>query len=131
MDTILKAVAGILIAVVLCQVLSKQSKDIMILMVVTVCCLVFYASVAYLRPILSFIERLQLMGNFDSETLNILIKSVGIGLVAEITGLICNDIGNSAMGKSLQILAVIVILWLSVPLFNKLLDLLDTFLGAI
>jgi hypothetical protein len=43
--------------------------------------------------------------------------------VAEIAGLICTDAGNAALAKTIQILATAVILWLTLPLMQALLDL--------
>ena len=70
-------------------------------------------------------------GNLEPELLHSVLKAVGIGLLAELTGQICADSGNASLGKSLQILATAVILWLMLPLFTQLIDLLEEILGAI
>ena len=57
--------------------------------------------------------------------------AVGIGLVVEMGSLICADAGNSALGKTLQILGAIAVLWLSIPLINSLIALLEQILGDI
>lgn len=131
MDIVLKAVSGILITTVLTQILTKQNKDLSVLLVITVCCIVTAAAFDYLKPIVDFIRELQAIGNLNNEMIRILLKTVGIGLLTEITVLICADMGNASLGKGLQILSVAVILWLSLPLFQKLLDLLDAVLGAV
>ncbi|MBR4109877.1 MAG: hypothetical protein IKK41_06190 [Oscillospiraceae bacterium] len=131
MDVFLKAAAGVLVAVILVLVLMKQGKDLSVLLIVAVCAMVLCAALSYLQPIKDLIIRLQTIGQLDSDTLSILLKAVGIGLIAEVTGLICADAGNAAMGKTLQFLASAVILWLAIPLLNELLELLDTILGAI
>lgn len=131
MEIILKVIAGIIITVVFAQVISKNGKDITVLMITAVCCMVVFSSVAYLRPIIDFIQYLQTIGKLNTQMMRILLKAVGIGLLSEITCLICNDMGNSSLGKGLQILSTAVILWLSLPLFERLLDLLNTVLGAI
>jgi hypothetical protein len=41
------------------------------------------------------------------------------------------DAGNSAMGKAIQISAVFVILWLSIPLLNGMLELVRELLGGV
>lgn len=131
MEIILKAVSGILITVVLYHAISNQGKDISILLVIAVCCMVISAAFSYIRPVLEFFDQLRMTSMLNTQLLNILIKAVGIGLLAEVTSLICKDMGNEALGKSLQILASATILWLSLPLFTKLLDLLETVLGAV
>ena len=89
------------------------------------------AAFSYLKPIVDFLKSLQVLGQLNWEMVQILLKTVGIGLITEITALICTDMGNASLGKSLQILSVAVILWLSLPLFQRLLDLLDAVLGAV
>ena len=110
METYLKATACVLVAVVLCLTLSKHTKEMSLLLVMTVCCMVVIAAITYLTPVISFLEKLQTVGNLDADLLRILFKAVGIGLTAEITSLICEDAGNSALGKGLKLLASAVIL---------------------
>lgn len=131
MDVIIKAIAGVLIAIVLCQVLAKQGKDISVLLLIAVCCIVVSTAIAYLRPVVDFIRNLQSIGQLNTEMISVLFKAVGITLLTEITSMICSDMGNTSLGKSLQILSLAVILWLSLPLFEQLLALLDNILGSI
>ena len=128
METYLKATACVLVAVVLCLTVSKHTKELSLLLVMTVCCMVVMAAITYLTPVISFFEKLQTIGKLDTDMLRILLKAVGLGLTAEITALICEDAGNSALGKSLKILASAAILWLSVPLFTALIELLEEIL---
>lgn len=131
MNVFVKTIAGILIALVLGIVLDKQGKDISLLLTLAVCSMVMLAVVNYLQPVIAFIRRLQTIGQLDSGILQILMKSVGIGLLAEITGHICSDAGNAALGKTLQVLATVVILWMSIPLLNQLIDLIGQILGEV
>ena len=50
-------------------------------------------------------------------------------MIGDVAGLICADAGNAAMGKGLQFMAVAVILWLSLPMMNALLELIEGILG--
>lgn len=131
MDIFIKACAGILISVVLILVLSKQSKDMTVLLVISACCMVISAAFSYLESVLSFFYKLEELGNLNSSLLKTLLKATGIGMLTEIIQLICSDSGNAALGKSLQILGTAVIIWLSIPLFSELLDLAGNILGAL
>ena len=130
MDIFLKAAIGVLVTLVLCLVLAKQGKDLATLLALAVCCMVLTAAMTYFRPVLDFFQKLETMGNLDHDLVKTLLKAVGIGLLSEITGLVCADAGNSAMGKTLQILASVVILTLSLPIFTQLLELIETILVA-
>lgn len=131
MDTFLKAVAGVLIAVILCLTVSKSNKDISLLLVVATCCIVVAAAASYLSPVFSFFEQLQTLGDLDPNMIGILMKAVGVGMLSEIAGLVCEDAGNAAMGKSLKYLSAAVILYISLPLFTSLLSLLEEILVAV
>lgn len=126
-----QVIAGALIAVVLGLTLSKQGKDITLMLSMAVCCMVLLAAVSYLKPVVDFINQLQAMGNLDSDMLKIMLKAVGIGLVAEVATLICNDSGNSALGKAVQILSSAVVLWLALPLMTSLLELVQKIVGEV
>ena len=131
MDIFLKATAGVLIALVMYLILAKQNKDFSLVLTVAVCCLVTGCVVSYMQPIIDFFSRLRGLAKLNTDMLKIILKSVGIALIGEMVNLICADAGNNALGKTLQILASVVILWMSVPLFSSLVDLAVEILGAI
>lgn len=131
MDNVFKIVAAVFIAVVLHQLLSRRDKDIALLLSIVVCCMVLLCAIRYLQPVTEFFDTLQRFGNMERNVLSILLKCTGIGLLAEMTSLICKDAGNSAMGKALEILAAAVILWLSLPLFTALIELAEEIMGEV
>ena len=131
MEDFLKAIVGILIAVILALTLDKQGKDISLLLILFVCCAVVTVAISYLQPVINFFRKLQTLGDLDPEMLRVVLKAVGIGLLAELTGLICADAGNVSLGKALQILAAAVILWLMLPLFTQLIEMIENILGAV
>ena len=85
----------------------------------------------FIQPVIEFLNTLQQVGNLDSAYLGILLKVVGIGLLSEVAALVCADAGNATLGKTLQMLAACVILWLSIPLLGSLLDLIQDILGEV
>ena len=60
-----------------------------------------------------------------------ILKLLGIGLVSEIGVLTCNDSGNASLGKSLQMLTTMVMLYHAVPLYRSLMSLLQEILGQL
>lgn len=131
MDTFWKAAAAVLLVVVLVPAVAKTEKDISVLLTMAVCCLVAAAAFSYLEPVLDLLWELKALGDLSGEMLGILMKAVGIGLVAEIAGMICADAGNGSLGKTLQILASAAILYLSIPLFQAFLTLVQEILGQL
>ena len=131
MDIFIKASAGMLVALICYLVLQKQGKDISTLLAIAICTLVAIAALNYITPLIELVDRLEQLGGLNSQMIQILLRSVGIGLIAEIASLICADAGNAAMGKTLQFLGSVVILWLSIPLFNQMIDLIKEILQTI
>ena len=131
MNVFVKAAAGVLVALILHLILTRQGKDFSVLLTVAVCCMMAAAAMEHLEPVIAFFEKLQTLGQLDSSMMTIILRAVGIGLLAEIVGLVCSDAGNAALGKTLQILASAVILWMSVPLFTSLIELVEEILVSV
>lgn len=131
MEIIFKAAACALISVVLSIVIATHNKEFSLLLTTAVCCMIAIVMVTYLRPSFDFLQKLSMIGNVDQSTLSILLKSAGIAILAEITGLICSDAGNNTLGKILQLLSAVVILWLSLPVLNQMIDLMDRIISSV
>lgn len=128
MNTFLKVIAGVLVAVLLSLTLSKQAKDYSFLLILVISCMVMAAAVEYLKPVFHFFWELEDIAKLDNGMLKTLLKAVGIGLLSEVTSLICTDAGNAALGKIVQYLASAVVLCISIPLFTSLLELIKSIL---
>lgn len=131
MDGMMKAAAAALIAATLGIILQKQGKEYALLIVLAVVAMGTCLALNYIKPVFSFLERLQQIGNLDSEVLRILLKAVGIGLLGEISGAICSDAGNSSLAKMLQLVSAAVILWLALPIMEQVMDLISEILEGI
>lgn len=131
MSPFFQVIGGVLLAVIIGLTLSKLNKDISAVLSIGVCCMVMVVMATYLEPVIDLIKQLQQAGNLDLPMLKIMLKAAGIGIVAEIAGLICTDSGNAALGKAIQVLSATVVLWLSIPMFQSLLELVQRMLGEL
>ena len=131
MDTVLRTIAGVMLALILGITLSKQGKDMTVVLTVSVCCMVVTVAISFLDPVVDFFSLLRSVGDLDSDIMGIILKCTGISLIAEIAGLICSDSGFGAMGKAIKILAVAAVLWLSLPLMTSLVEMLQSVMGEV
>ncbi len=131
MEKFFQAVALALLTVVLTMVLQKQGKETALLLSLLACCMLGVAAMAFLRPVVAFLQKLQSIGSLDGAMLQTLLKIVGIAITTEVAGLICTDAGNASLGKMLGFLGAGVILWLSLPMITALLELVESILVAI
>ena len=131
MNIFFKAAAFILVALILYLILSKWGKDYSILLTIAACCVIAVYAMEFLDEIITFITQLQVLSEIDQSFISILLKSVGIGMLTEIIGLICVDAGNVAFNKMLHLLATLVIIWISLPLFEILISQIEEILLAL
>lgn len=131
MELFMKAAGAALIASIVGLALNKQAKDMQILLVIAGCCMVAGIAATYLRPVLDLLQELQELGNLNSELTGILIRAAGIGLISELACMICSDAGNASLGKTVQILGSAVVLYLAIPVFRGLIELIQGVLEGI
>ena len=131
MEIFLKITSGILITTVVTLTISKKSSDISLLLTILVCCMAVIAVINYIRPIIHFMERLVDVGQIEDDIFRVLLKTAGIGLISHIVTLVCSDSGNQTLGKTLQFIATAVILYLCIPLLDRVLVLIETVLEKV
>lgn len=131
MTHFLQATAGVLIAMILCLTLGKEGQDFSAMLTIGVSCMVMLLGASYFQPVLTFLDRLETLGNLDSRFLTCLMKVTGIGMISQIASTVCRDAGRSALGSALQMMACAVVLWLSLPVFSGVLELVQEILGGL
>ena len=125
MELYLQSTALVLIAVVLGLMVSQQHKPLAVLLSLAACCLICISAVRYFSPVVDLLEKLRDLADISNQMLSILLKAAGISLLAELASLICADAGENALGKVAQLLSNGVILWISLPLMEELIELLQ------
>lgn len=131
MENFIQAAAVVLLTVIAAMTLDGHARTTAVMLVMIVCIMVLISGIRFLRPILDFMRTLSEMTMLQDGILSVLFKALGIAAVSEIAVLICNDSGHGSLGKALQMLSNCVILWLSLPLFQALMDLLQKIMEAI
>ena len=130
MDIFWKIREAGLISLVLMLLVEKQEKHIAALISIATCCILIAASAEYLKPIIRLMRQLQRTAALDRYVFDILLKSVAVSVICEIASLICTESGYASLGKVLQNAGIALILYLSLPLFSELLDLVSELLGG-
>ena len=129
MELYFKGAAGILLAAVLGLALQKQEKDLSAALTAAVIAMAAVLMLRLLEPVLELLRQLEQVGNLRSDALELLLKAAGIGLTAEVAGLVCADAGNAALAKMLRLLGTEAILCLSVPMLTALLECITEMVG--
>lgn len=129
MEPFWKAAAVILLTVILGVTLGKTEKELSILLSIAACCIVLMIAMDYLQEVIAFLRKLGSVSSAGDLHIGTLLKIAGVALMTELTGLISADAGNSALGKAMQILGNAAILFLSLPLFEAFLSLVQEIIG--
>lgn len=131
MDLFWKSSAAVLIALILILALGKQKQDMGTLLSIAVCCMTAMAAIQLLEPVLDFLYGIRQLVYIDGQILSTVLRLVGVGLVAEIIAMVCSDAGYSSLGKDIQLLASSVMLYLSIPIFESMMELIQEIMGGL
>ena len=131
MNTYFQAASAALLALILILTLNKQNKETATMLSIAVCIMVAVLAVSFLEPVIAFLEELRLLGELDEGILVIMLKVVGIGFIGQMATMVCDDAGNGALGKVMQLLTAAVILWLAIPVLQGLIDLVQEILEGV
>lgn len=131
MELFLKTAAAAVLALVLIMTVGKQERDIALLLSIGACCMTGLVALEVMQPVLHFLHKMEELGDLLGSGLSTLLKAVGIGLVSELVAALCADAGNGSLGKQVQLLGSVVILSLTLPLLENLLELIQNLLGGL
>ena len=113
-----KASALVILAVILGTTIGKTEKDITVVLIAAVCCMVAGIAVHYLSDVISFLWQLNRTVESRIPFLEPLLKITGVAMLSELIARISSDAGNASLGKAMQILGNTVILFLALPFFE-------------
>lgn len=113
--------AGIAAAAI-STVLRQYNREYGLYISIGVSVLIFSAVLGALQPVFSLINRLSELSGTSSEYINILIKSLAICYITQIGSDCCRDCGENAIASRIDFAGKISLLLLSLPLFEKILD---------
>lgn len=130
MEGFWKASAIMILTVVLGAALGKTEKDLSIVLSLAACCIILMVALEYLSDILVFLWEFGNGMADRSPFIGILLKIAGVALVTEVSSLLSADAGNSSLGKAMQILGNSVILFLSLPILERFLEIIREIVGC-
>ena len=139
MDTLLQ-VAGLgLIAVLLGLVLKKGNGVLALLLTLAACaaedgrvCAITAAMadgiVRLAEPVVSFLSELRQLAGLEPALLQPLLRTVGIGLLTQLTASVCADAGESTVARLIELCGSVLGIYTALPLLEAVLSLLRTML---
>lgn len=118
-----------IITALLCAVLKKQDGVFAAALSALCAGILFLFAFRFLEPVVDFAGKLQAIGGIDRTLSGVLLKSVGIGLITELSVAICEDAGEGSLGKMARFCGSAAAVYLALPLLGGVLDLLEELLN--
>ena len=130
MEGFWKAAAILILTVVLGSAIGKTEKDLTVVLSLSACCIILMVALQYLSDVLAFLWELGNRVSDRNPFTGILMRIAGVSLVTEVSSLLSSDTGNSSLGKAMQILGNSVILFLSLPILEAFLTVIQEIMGC-
>ena len=123
-------IAGIcLCAALLGAMLDLRDRALAVAVGALVCAAALIAGICAIRPAVRFFEDLSELSSLDREYYAPLVKTVGIGIVTQISSAVCADCGQKAMAKTAELCGVCASVVLGLPLLKAALEVIRTMMG--
>lgn len=123
------AAAVCITAAIFSTLLKQYCREHALFCVIGACAAVGIAAAAYLTPVVSQMQALFERINLPSAYLTILWKALGICYLTGIAGDLCQDCGESALARTVELWGRLSLVLLSLPLLETLLQMVTEVLS--
>lgn len=128
MDSIFKAAAFAVTGAVLAMTVRRNSGDMGLLLAATVCVGLMAVVMAVLGPVVSFAQELQKLTGLSSGVTAPLLKTVGIGIVAQTASSVCADAGETSIARAVELCGSALAMYAALPLMQGVVELVEELL---
>ena len=77
------------------------------------------------EPVVDFLKKLRNISGLDEALMQPLLKTVGIGLLTQISANVCADAGENAIAKLIEVCGGVLALYVSIPLLEAVLQMME------
>ena len=116
------AVAAVLI--------REKAGSMALVLSLVVCSLSMLIALRFFAPILEFSEKLRELTGLNGAVTAPLLKTTGLGILTQVSVGLCEDAGEGALAKTVEICGNIFTVYISLPLMTTVLELLEGMLGG-
>ena len=127
MDTLLQ-VAGLGLIAVLLGLVLKKGNGVLALLTLAACAAMTVSIVRLAEPVVSFLSELRQLAGLEPALLQPLLRTVGIGLLTQLTASVCADAGESTVARLIELCGSVLGIYTALPLLEAVLSLLRTML---
>lgn len=130
MQEFLKLACAALIAAILALTVRRHHEALAVTVAAAGCCVCGVLLIELLRPVLSFIRQIAETAEIENEVLSPLFKSLGIGLLTQFSTDFCTDAGQTSLARAAQSGGLLACVFVSLPLLQSVLSLVQKMIGG-
>lgn len=125
--TILIKIAAIAVAgAVMTLVIKKNSPEMSLMLTIALALVALYLAFDTIKSVTDFIKELAETASISPDVLKILFKTIGISIVAKISGDVCRDAGQTSVATGVELAGAFAALYISLPLFETVIDMISS-----
>lgn len=118
------------ITVIFAVLLKKNSAELALLLTIGACVLMGIMILQMAEPVLSFLSKLRGLAGLDTALMTPLLKTVGIGLLTQLSASVCADAGENAIAKLIELCGGILAIYVALPLLEAVIEMIQTMSGG-
>lgn len=118
------------VCAVLCVLIRERAGTLSVLLTLSVCISGLVVVFQFVSPILDFAGRLRRLSGLTDTVTAPLLKVTGMGLIAQVAGGLCEDAGEKALARTVEICGSVFSVYVSLPLMSAVVELLESILGG-
>jgi len=127
MTVLIVGLAGAFFAVFLKQYRPEYALIITALTTVVVA----FSAIGWAVPVISEIKGMIDNANVSYSSLSVIIKSIGICYLTQITSDVCKDAGQVSISSKIELIGRIALCISAIPLYRDILSIIETIIGKV
>lgn len=121
---VFKIVGFAIFSVVIIVILKEQKPEIALVVAISAGVMIMLVAISKISGVVTLLDELIQKSGINKDFLAIILKVTGIAYLVEFGKNICIDAGQSAIATKLEMAGKVIIVVLSLPLINSLVNLL-------
>lgn len=130
MELFLQAAVIAVVTVVLTSLLKKSNQELALLLTIAACVLIGLFLMRLAEPVVEFLSKLRSLAGLDKELMTPMVKTIGIGLLTQISATVCADAGENAIAKLVEVCGGVLALFVALPLLQAVIDMVEQMSGG-
>ena len=118
MEIFIKAAVICLISAILASSIKKENPAMALLIAVASGCLALYFVLDVVGSITEFLEDVASSAGVSTAVLSVLIRSIGVAIMAKLASDICKDSGMTTASTGAELAGSVAILYISLPIMR-------------